>query len=426
MRLQQNAVAASTVLFNVSLLGGFGASRINAVLRCTGYLSHSRDSSCRRLTETAQMVTDVVAGPASLRPGGEGWSSAVSVRLLHAAVRTGLLDAGCWDTLHYGLPINVTDAALTVHVFSTTMCAGMERLGAAWCISSQAMCDYLHLWRFTGSLLGVPDAATAALDTLPAAFAAWQSLALFTSDPDVSTRELVLASIRGEAYRPPVPCTPREQAASCRAACGDALADALGCPRIDDPALDAMDRDIRRRPDPGADSEGLLAAGASHDMTASAGGYIGSGAAASIGERMAGAIIGFIIALLWLAIQAYDTALWLGYAACGRSPPESRLFVRLPQCNTARDHALPQWSKLYALPLLMAVASPMLEPLQFAALRSMLVGRLGARSIFALKFPPQPPSRWESCGVRLATAPTAGAGVGVAGSGARGGSGSRD
>jgi len=137
-------------------------------------------------------------------------------------------------------------------------------------------------------------------------------------------------------------------------------------------------------------------------VASAAGGYIGAGVAASTGERVAGALVGALIAALWLLMRLHDAAWWAAYGCVGRLPPERRLFVCLPRNNTARQVALPQWSSVYALPLLMAAAATVLEPLQFGALRALLVGRLGARSAFALKFAPKPVAQWA--GVPVAAA----------------------
>lgn len=58
--LVPQAGAGSALLF-VSLVGGFGAPRINKVLSSTGYLTSPSKHTYRRLVETIQMVSGTTA-----------------------------------------------------------------------------------------------------------------------------------------------------------------------------------------------------------------------------------------------------------------------------------------------------------------------------------------------------------------------------
>ena len=79
--------AASLVLFNVSLVGGFSAPKITKVLEQSGYLVGPPKQAMRRLFDTGRLLIDSCAhGPEALQAGGEGWRSAVRVRALHAKV----------------------------------------------------------------------------------------------------------------------------------------------------------------------------------------------------------------------------------------------------------------------------------------------------------------------------------------------------
>ena len=86
----ENAPVLGTALLNLSLLGGFGASELNAVLVAAGGLLGSRASVHQRITETLQFVNDVCAA-GGLLPGGAGQAAVLSVRLLHARARARVL-----------------------------------------------------------------------------------------------------------------------------------------------------------------------------------------------------------------------------------------------------------------------------------------------------------------------------------------------
>ena len=83
----------------------------------------------RRLFETGRLLIDCCAEQGALRPGREGWRSAVRVRALHARVRRRLLLRGAsggeaWDCARDGVPINQEDQAATLLAFSCRMVSG--------------------------------------------------------------------------------------------------------------------------------------------------------------------------------------------------------------------------------------------------------------------------------------------------------------
>lgn len=93
--------AASLVLFNVSLVGGFSAPKITKVLEQSGYLVGPPKQAMRRLFDTGRLLIDSCAhGPEALQAGGQGWRSAVRVRALHAKVQTCLPQAATAGRRH--------------------------------------------------------------------------------------------------------------------------------------------------------------------------------------------------------------------------------------------------------------------------------------------------------------------------------------
>ncbi|SPO26586.1 uncharacterized protein UTRI_04175 [Ustilago trichophora] len=217
-----------TVLLHFSLAGGFASPRITEVLKQTAYLVPSAadrgkdpkssgssalptiedlkqmfnvdkpraDRTWNRLLETTQFVLDVVENAGSLHPpssnvtplasptsasttqkagyappekGGEGWQSAVRVRLLHANVRrrvlklarrqsNDILDSNktVYDLEKNGVPINQEDMLGTLCAFSSAPLAMLQRIGIT--PTAQERKDYIALWRHVGFYMGIEPA----------------------------------------------------------------------------------------------------------------------------------------------------------------------------------------------------------------------------------------------------------------------------
>ena len=220
-----------TVLLHFSLAGGFASPRITQVLRQTAYLVPTanagldRDSkpgstpclptveelrrtfkmdkaradrTWNRLLETTQFVLDVVEKADSLVPpstaalsvatsspdsapvegrahlwppetGGDGWQSAVRVRLLHANVRRRVLklvekrrndaastDSNMYDVDKNGIPINQEDLLGTLCAFSSAPLSMLQRIGVG--ATAQERNDYIALWRHVGFYMGLEPA----------------------------------------------------------------------------------------------------------------------------------------------------------------------------------------------------------------------------------------------------------------------------
>ncbi|KAJ9477871.1 DUF2236 domain-containing protein [Pseudozyma hubeiensis] len=214
-----------TVLLHFSLAGGFASPRITEVLKQTAYLvpntsvSHANqdapggipclptveelrrtfkvdkaraDRTWSRLLETTQFILDVVENAGSLLPpsisaasdpkatksnphlapveqGGEGWQSAVRVRLLHTTVRRRVMKlvekrrsdpSTChgngYDVGTNGIPINQEDMLGTLCAFSSAPLMMMQKIGLR--PTAQERKDYIALWRHVGFYMGIEPA----------------------------------------------------------------------------------------------------------------------------------------------------------------------------------------------------------------------------------------------------------------------------
>jgi hypothetical protein len=187
------------------------------------------DRAPQRIAETAAYVR-AVSQPDGLRRGHDGYRASVEVRLLHARVRTGLLRSPRWRTDAWGVPINQADTAITALLFSHGLAEGVRRLGGR--VSERAEGDLIHLWRYTGYLLGVDEEllCTSVDDARHLA----DLVDALDGGPDEDSRRLILAMLTPESFEakikdPQAAKHVREiYVAACRALIGDVYADRIG------------------------------------------------------------------------------------------------------------------------------------------------------------------------------------------------------
>jgi hypothetical protein len=118
------------------------------VLHSTGRIV---DQTRKRLAETAQFVLDVCE-EGSFAPQGRAKASVLKVRLIHSAVRHGLLSRG-WPTQTLGLPVNQEDMAGTNLSFSFIILRGLRKSLVS--VSPKEAMAYLHLWNVVAYFLGL-------------------------------------------------------------------------------------------------------------------------------------------------------------------------------------------------------------------------------------------------------------------------------
>lgn len=234
--LTRAGALGGVVLAFRSLVGGYVSAGGNKPLAFSGRL---REQAPRRLAETGRFVTAVCA-PGGMRPGAPGVAATVKVRLMHAQIRGLLARSGRWEPARWGAPINQHDMLGTIYLFSVIFADGLRLLGVT--VDRQEGDDYLHLWRYVGSIIGVED------ELMPwseaDARADGELIAMMNGEPDDDSRALVrallevpLAHARGDLARRLVPARRRMMEALCRHLVGDAIADGLGLARPPIPGL---------------------------------------------------------------------------------------------------------------------------------------------------------------------------------------------
>ncbi|GAA1730129.1 oxygenase MpaB family protein [Aeromicrobium alkaliterrae] len=146
-RLGRNA---GDVLLQLSLIGGYRFGGPTDLLVATGGLTG--DMTRRRLAETQQWTIAVTEHDAMLRENA-GWKLTVHVRLMHALVNHRFDDHPEWDAAHWGRPINQSDQAATLGLFTGALLIGVRALGVR--ITREDSRAVMHLWKYIGWLMGV-------------------------------------------------------------------------------------------------------------------------------------------------------------------------------------------------------------------------------------------------------------------------------
>ena len=218
------------VLALKSLVLGYMSPAGNKPLVFSGRLE---GQAVRRLNETARFVQATIT-PGAMRPRAEGWNITLKVRLIHAHVRRMILKSGRWDEEAWGAPINQHDQAGTSLLFSVMVLEGLRKLGMriAW-RDAEA---YVHLWRWSGWLMGVDP------ELLPATEAEGMRLAdviaATMGEPDDDSRSLTrallaspLQAARTRSERANARRVIRFSEAMCRELLGEEAADKLAVPR---------------------------------------------------------------------------------------------------------------------------------------------------------------------------------------------------
>lgn len=186
--------------------GFFGGLTLSAVGLLTGYHSHAATKALaftgrldqmaqRRLAETGIFVLQVFQIDA-LRRFGEGFKTAVRVRMIHAQIRRHLARSPAWRTEEWGLPINNADMAATNVAFSIGMLTSVRQLGFRF--TTDEADDVMLLWKYAGYLSGVDIGLLATSDR--DALELGRMIVLLQPGPDGHSRMLADALRRVYAY----------------------------------------------------------------------------------------------------------------------------------------------------------------------------------------------------------------------------------
>jgi hypothetical protein len=187
----------SSVLGLLSLVGGYCSPAGNKPLAFSGRLV---ESVPRRLAETGHFVR-AVSMPGGMSRFGEGFKTAVKVRMMHASVRFLLENDPRWRREEWGRPINQADMAGTVLLFSHQVLDGLRKMGV--CLSVAESEGLLHLWRYTGYLMGVEQDLLVASEAEGDAL--WAMIRGTQGPPDADSRALAKALLENARVQAKTP-----------------------------------------------------------------------------------------------------------------------------------------------------------------------------------------------------------------------------
>jgi len=218
------------VLALKSLVLGYTSPAGNKPLVFSGRL---QEQAPRRLHETSRFVQATIT-PGAMRPRAEGWQITLKVRLIHAHVRRMILKSGRWDAAAWGAPINQHDQAGTSLLFSVILLRGLRQLGMR--IARRDAEAYVHLWRWSGWLMGVDPELLPATEAEGVRLGDVIEATMGTPDDDARrlTQALVQSPLRDARTRVERLNARRLvhfSVGMCRALNGDEVADSLGLPR---------------------------------------------------------------------------------------------------------------------------------------------------------------------------------------------------
>ncbi|MXX68256.1 MAG: DUF2236 domain-containing protein [Gemmatimonadales bacterium] len=108
----------------------------------------------RRLKQNLQQLVDQYL-PGGIEPGGDGWRLTIRIRLVHAQARRLIATSDEWDHSVYGVPLSAAHMLLGAAAFSGRLMQHVSKLGGDF--SKRDREAYVHVWRHTGLLLGIPD-----------------------------------------------------------------------------------------------------------------------------------------------------------------------------------------------------------------------------------------------------------------------------
>jgi ER-bound oxygenase mpaB/B'/Rubber oxygenase, catalytic domain len=145
------------------------------------------DRAGRRLGKTGGFFL-ATCTPAALLPHGPAWRKTVEVRMQHAQMRR-LLRQTTWKLEDWGQPINQLHLAGTGLLFSVNLLRHLRQLGFHF--SAEESEGVMHLWRYSGYLMGIKPELLCATETEGRNFV--EMVLHLTGTPDEDSRKLTQA-----------------------------------------------------------------------------------------------------------------------------------------------------------------------------------------------------------------------------------------
>ena len=130
------------------------ATLISKSFKATGRVLDERTAR-RRLMQNNRQFMEVFY-PGGLERDGDGFMLSLRVRFVHARVRHLLEQSGLWDRERHGAPISAAHLGFALTVFSMRLLEYSALVGTDFSKEEQA--SVMDVWRYTGYVMGVPQA----------------------------------------------------------------------------------------------------------------------------------------------------------------------------------------------------------------------------------------------------------------------------
>lgn len=143
-------LSALIVLRDYCLMGGYESAAINKPLIYTGAL---KKGPVKRLTDTVNFWVQITKEN-GIQRDAEGFRQIILTRNIHSYSRINILKRTDWDSLKWGIPINIWDMLATNLGFSLVFLVGLRKIGIN--PTAKEVDGLFHLWKYVGYLLGIP------------------------------------------------------------------------------------------------------------------------------------------------------------------------------------------------------------------------------------------------------------------------------
>ncbi len=145
---------SNPLLTAIALLAGVSIDNYcyASIARAMARQSRAAHDVKQRFFETAQFIYTISQG--ALVPGSHGHSMAVNVRLLNATMRQVLKNQPPWSA-EQQIPISQFDVLLWLRLLAVNMTRYLDTMGVQ--LDQDQTSELLHLWRYVGYLLGLPE-----------------------------------------------------------------------------------------------------------------------------------------------------------------------------------------------------------------------------------------------------------------------------
>lgn len=186
----------------------------------------------RRFLETFFWLLQITMDLKSIQPGGEGHTSTVRVRLLHATVRNRLLklmdqDPAYFDEAKYGAAVNMRDA---IHATAIFCCMPLFRQLPKIGIQPrpQETEDFLAMFRYIAYVMGTPDSFFNGTEQSKATM---ESIMMCEPEPTESSKSIGANFVAAVQDYPGINVSKPMIEVGCRVLSGDELGDKMGFSR---------------------------------------------------------------------------------------------------------------------------------------------------------------------------------------------------